>query len=452
MMVSLNVGLVCDDSIYAEVLKEILNHQGILYKEIRKNSKTREKFSCIILARCTDENYELALRYCEAKNAILIVEKEIPLKFILLAFEGKIERSQNDLLYPIVNFYETILLEKIREVHYAFGLPFVRKWFWPNFYDVCCVITHDIDWLHYSPWHWAILRGKSILQLIRLAYQSIVRRRNFGNNVSEIISRETRKNIRSSFFFLHKYKEINQREFLGNFKELQEHGFGIGLHGYYSHDDLVRLKEQKATLEKYVKTEVKGIRQHELNFLTPLTWKYEEEAGFTHDLTFSYNKKFGFRSGICLPYHPINILENRRFSIIEMPTPFMDWTVLHKRMNYEEAKRMFAMIRKNVEKFNGLLVTCFHNTYLNKETFPEINKLYSSILADLSQRNYWITTANECYKWWLQRENTEVGLALKGEFISGRTTACPIPLIVENAKGEKKYVEIQDEKFRVNVG
>ncbi len=447
----LNAGFICNNDIYDEVAKEVLNHQGILYKEIHERIDRNKKFPCVILPSYVDDNYEVARDYCETEENIVIVEKEIPLNVVLDAFGGTLETSSINPIYPVINQYEIELLMKIKEKYYALGLPFVKKWFWPRFLKACYIMTHDVDWLYYSPWHWAALRRKTIPQIAKLVYQSILKRKNFGNNILEILSTEISKNVRSSFFFLSEYEKVYQKKFVRYLKKSQEHGFEIGLHGYYSHDDLARLKEQKKTLEKYAETKLEGIRQHELNFLAPLTWKYEEEAGFIYDLTLSYNETFGFRGGICFPYHPISLLENRRFSILEMPTTFMDWTVLHNRMKHNEAMRMFAMIWRNVEKFNGLFVTCFHNTYLNEETFPEISKLYHSILNDLSQRNYWVTTASECCKWWLKREKTRIDVKIKGKSISGQTTTYPIPLLVETTRGERKRAEIYGEQFKVDL-
>ena len=41
---SLNVGFIYDNNIYDEITKELLNHQGVLFKEIPKRSRKDEKF------------------------------------------------------------------------------------------------------------------------------------------------------------------------------------------------------------------------------------------------------------------------------------------------------------------------------------------------------------------------------------------------------------------------
>jgi len=450
----LNLGLICSKDIYEEVVKEVLNHQGILFKEIRDIHSDYEKFPCVILPRYTDEKYTMAMKYCEDEDNLIIAEKEIPLNFILNALGGKSPGSSTpstDLLQPIINQHEIEFLTKIREKYYAQGLPLVRKWFWPNFFNACCIMTHDVDWLYYSPWHFAAIRNKSFPQLLKLAYNSLIHRRNYGNNIPEIITREKHEEIRSSFFFLIKYEGYHT-EFLDVLKALRKEGFEIGLHGSgSSYKDAGLLKREKMKLGEYANAEIEGIRQHRLKFLIPFTWEYQEEAGFIYDTTLSYNNKFGFRSGICFPYHPINILKGRRFSILEILPAFMDWTVLFKKMSYNESIEIITKLEQVVEKFNGCLMMNFHNTYQNEETFPEICKLYSETLKDVKKRGYWVTTAKECCLWWLKREKTNIDLTLEDNIIKGKTSTYPLPIIIENTFGQKMKVNLQKARFKISL-
>jgi len=445
----LSIGLVCSGGIYDEVIKEVLNHQGILFKEIQKRPDNYEKFPCIILPHYVDEDYELARKHSEDEDNIIIAEREIPLNAILNALGGKFESSSTDLIYPIINQYEIEFLKKIKEKHRALDLPLMRKWFWPGFSKACCIMTHDIDWLYYSPWHFAVMRNKSVPQLIKLAYQSLIHKRNYGNNIPEIILKEKQRNIRSSFYFLTKCR-VYQQEFFKILERLKKENFEIGLHGSLSsYKNFNLLKNEKDELEEYAKVKVKGIRQHELKFLTPLTWKYQEEAAFAYDLTFYYNDKIGFRSGICFPYHPINVSENKKFSILEIPTSFMDWTVLSK--SYDELFEIVAKLEEIVENLNGCLVMNFHNCYQNRETFPQMERLYSDILDYVKEMNYWVTTANDCWSWWLKRETTVIDAVIKEDLIKGRTSTYPFPLVIEKSGDQRTYLELQEANFKINL-
>ena len=445
----LNAGLVGSGDIFDEVVVEVLNHQGIFFKEIREETRKDEKFPCVILSRYVDSNYEVARKHCENEDSIVIAEKQMPLNTVLNALGGKFDGSPTDLMHPMTNQHEIQLLTKIREKYHALNLPFVRKWFWPNFFEACCILTHDVDWLHYSPWHFAVIRNKSILQLIKLAYQALIHRRDYGNNIPGIVSKEKQRNVRSTFFFLANY-DAYQQEFLKILKILRKEKIEIGLHGSFSsYKNLDLLKTEKDKLEGYVNAKLKGVRQHELNFLTPLTWEYQEKAGFAYDLTFYYSTRFGFRSGLCFPYHPIDIAKSKKFSLLEIPTSFMDWTVLSK--TYDELLKILEKLEQVVEKYKGCLAMNFHNTYLNGETFPEMEKFYAHVLDDLKERNYWLTTAEECYAWWTKRENTRVDATIRDNVIKGKTSGHPLPVIIEHNDGKKRYANVQSAEFEIRT-
>jgi len=447
----LNVGLVCSGGIYDEVVKEVLNHQGIFSKEIDGSTSKRLKFPCVILVHPTDKAHRLANEHCESDDNVIVVGEEIPLDVILKALGGTLDDSSVDPLDPRVNKLEVELFTKIKEKFFSLNLPIVRKWFWPGFSKACCVLTHDIDWLYYSPWHLAVIKNKSIPQLMKLAYQSFIHRKNYGNNIKEIILKERKRNVSSSFFFLTKYEGYHE-EFIQSLKMLQEEKFEIGLHGSLSsHKNADLLKKERRKLEEYADVNVKGVRQHELSFLTPLTWKYQEEAGFAYDLTFSHNDKFGFRSHVCFPYHPIDIIENKKLSLFEIATAFMDWTAFHRKMNYDESLEIITKLEGVVEEFNGCLVMNFHNTYQNRETFPAMEKLYSDILDDVKRRNYWVTMADECCSWWQMREGARAEIVTKNGLIKGKTSMYPLPVVIEKTEGDKMYAEIREAKFKVNL-
>jgi len=445
----LNVGFVSSGDISDEVVTEVLNHQGILFKEVSGETKKHEKLPCVVLPRYVDSSYEIARKHCEDEDNIVVADKQMPLSTVLNALGGKFGSSTNDLLHPMINQYEIQLLTEIREKYFALELPFVRKWFWPDFFEECCILTHDVDWLYYSPWHFAVTRNKSILQLIQLAYQGLIHKRNYGNNIPEIVSKEKKRNMKSTFFFLANYG-VHQQEFLKILEILRREKIEIGLHGSFrSYRNLDLLRTEKGKMEEYANAEVKGVRQHELNFLTPLTWEYQEKTGFLYDSTFSYSTRLGFRSGLCFPYHPIDIAKSKKFSLLEIPNSFMDWTVLSR--PYGDLLKILEKLKQVVEKYNGCLAMNFHNTYQNKETFPNIEKLYTHVLDDLKERNYWFPTAHECYAWWTKRENTRVDATIKDDVIKGKTSYYPLPVVFEDANNKRKYVNLQSGEFRINT-
>jgi len=449
-LTTLNIGFIKGGSIYDEVVEEILNHQGVVFTKVKdKGSQLRQVFPCVILSSHTDETYELASKLCLNEDNIIIVDQEIPLEKILHALSGKTEDLE-DPRFPFINQHEKILVEKIASKYYELKLPFIQKWFWPSFSKACCVLTHDVDWLRYSPFHKVVFRRRPLHKFLRLAFNSLIFKRDYGNNVPSIIREEEERKLKSSFYFIAEYQPQLQQNFMEALKLLKRKGFEIGLHGYYAHEDEEKLKSQKEKLENHVKAEVKGIRQHGLKFSAPRTWEIEEKVGLLYDLTFHYNDKFGFRGGVCFPYHPINLDQGKRFAILEIPTSFIDYTVLHNQMSYEEAAKTANRLLETVEKFNGAFVVCFHNTYLNKETFTEINRLYTDILDYVKENRFWVPTAWECCSWWIRREKSKIEISLKGEKAKIETSTHPLPLIIGTEK-EKSKLEIKQKISEIDL-
>jgi hypothetical protein len=133
----------------------------------------------------------------------------------------------------------------------------------------------------------------------------------------------------------------------------------------------------------------------------PSTWELESSAGLDYDATFSYNRFFGFRGETCFPYHPFG---ERRLPLLELPTSFMDWTALNRGLRGGSVEKILDVIMEGVELYHGLLVVNFHNTYLNRETFPDVLGLYEGLIERVSSRGYWTTTAESCSSWWKRRE------------------------------------------------
>jgi hypothetical protein len=446
--ISLNVGFIKGESVYDEVIEEILNHQGVIYTKITHEAKKpKQAFPCVILSSHSKEAYELASKICINEENVIIANKMIPLEGILRALSG-VEDNLSDPMFPFVNQHEEHLIQKLIDIYSKLNLPFIQKGFWPSFAKACLVLTHDVDWLYYSPFHLVVLRRRPLHKFLKLAFNSVFFKKNYGDNISYVVQEEEKRGLKSSFYFIPKYKfSLN---FANAVELLRDKGFEIGFHAYYADKDKCKLESQKLMLENNVKTQVKGVRQHELKFSVPTTWKIEEEIGLSYDLTFFYNDKFGFRSGICLPYHPIDFDSGKKLSILEIPTSFMDFTVLRNRISYRQALEILNRLIVTIEKFNGVFTVCFHNTYLNEETFPEICRLYAEILDYAKEKKFWASTALECYSWWIKRENAEIKLGLKGNKVEIETSTYPLPLTLSFGK-EKENLELTERLSEIDL-
>jgi len=299
------------------------------------------------------------------------------------------------------------------------GLPLVLKSNWPGGAKACCVLTHDVDWLSFSPFHKVVLKGlkNKPSRLPGLVYGGAVRGKNFGWNIPEIIELEKRYGYRSTFLMMTRYTEA--KSLLAKSIELmRSSGCEIALHGSESsHLSVEALKAELELFRAEVGRYPKGVRNHILKFKAPYTWEYQAELGLEYDATFGYNRYFGFRGGVCFPYHPFN--ESGRLPIIELPTGFMDWTALHRKRDASAFGSYLETARRRVEEFNGLLVVNFHNTYLNGKTFPSILSEYEALLEKVTEEKYWVATAAECAAWWRKRASARLNprLTESGEIL-----------------------------------
>jgi hypothetical protein len=158
-----------------------------------------------------------------------------------------------------------------------------------------------------------------------------------------------------------------------------------------------------------------------------------------YDATFSHTEFFGFRGGICFPYHPFG---ERRFAVTELPTGFMDWTALKRKIRGGKMRNVLQEIVSKTVVYHGVVVVNFHNTYLNKDTFPDVLEAYEWLLKEASKNGYWIATAQQCVEWWNHRASCKPRVQLEeGKVIRAKTQ---VPLVVEGEAQGFKVSKVAD--------
>ena len=421
--VDLTMGLVTSDSTSREVLSEMLDHQGVTYEVIPE--MVRHKYPVVLVRGHSEREYETARQASQNEQGIVDADQAADIAMVASRLQGK--STSRDCFEPYVNDEEEKLLSAIREAFFTAGLPLVRKWYWPSLAPACCVLTHDVDWFEYSPFHKrALAQSLNPARVSRLGYERLVKGRDFGWNVPETVELEKSHGFKSTFLFQTSYGRADlylER----SAKMLREESFEIALHGAgNSHKDKNALHEETRALRKKTGVEPRGIRYHILKFDVPGTWEIEASAGILYDATFCFNRFFGFRAEICFPYHPIT---DSRLPIVELPTCFMDWTSLHRNQNEKEQQKVLNRELETVLQYHGALVVNFHNTYLNEMTFPTVFRTYRSLLTTVSARGLWVATAEECVRWWTLRADTQIRPRLEGKDV--RYDRSNIDIVVE---------------------
>ncbi len=394
------LGLSFAEGAYSEILREMLDHQGVSYDD---STKASARYPIVLSIGDGTENRNREEEFRAHGGVVIHADAVLDMERIRGLLSGEVE-NRRDNFDAYINDQEGLLLAEVKKGLAELRLPLIQKWYWPEFAKAGCVLTHDLDWLVFSPMHRVAMRGpRSFLRQPVLLYKRVARKAKFGWNVPETIDAESTAGFRSSFFIKTKYEQAEQRLLGDTLRVLKESRADVGLHAAgasYRKEESLR-KEVDEFREMFGRPPT-GIRQHILKFEAPRSWELQTSCGMEYDATFSFNEYFGFRAGVCYPYRPIS--GEKRLPITELPTSFMDWTFLHRRYGRKRAGDALRKVIRTVEMHHGLLLVNFHNTYLDREVFPDIWAMYCDLLRYLKKEQYWVGTAAECVSWWTRRQ------------------------------------------------
>jgi len=426
--VDLTLGLVASSPTSNEVISEMLYHQGVIYDTMAEGG--HHKYPVVLVQGHSRRACETARRASQNEQGIIDLDQAADIGKVASRLQG--ESVARDCFKPAVNEEEEKLVSAIRKAFFALELPLVRKWYWPSLAPACCVLTHDVDWFEYSPFHRrALTQSLSPARVSRLGYERLVRGRDFGWNIPETVELEKSYGCKSTFLFQTSYG-ANDSLLEKSAKLLRKESFEIALHGTRdSHREKEALRNEVRLLGEKTGIEPCGIRYHILKFDVPRTWELQASVGVSYDATFCFNRFFGFRAEICFPYRP---LVGSRLPLVELPTCYMDWTSLHRNQSGKEQQRVLENELESVMRYHGALVVNFHNTYLNEMTFPAVLRTYKWLLNEISARRLWVATAEECVRWWNHRASTQIHPRFEGKEV--RYDKSDLDIIVESDGNE----------------
>ncbi|MDD1776862.1 MAG: hypothetical protein LUQ65_01755 [Candidatus Helarchaeota archaeon] len=310
-----------------------------------------------------------------------------------------IEETSREPLSPKVN----LLIKDIEmDLHQNLpqNIPYVRKWYWPNWKEYAVCISHDVDKISESKRHiWKIRKRFSKLTVIK----ALLGISNPYNDLKLYTNLEKKYGASSSFFFL--TNEYDFKKIAKDIQILKQNNKDIGLHGGFgTHNDAMKLKDEKEKLEKIIEQPVYGLRQHFLKFEFPTTWITQNEAKILYDTTVGFNDKVGFKIGIALPFSPPG-RDLTPLPLIELPLVIMDaavWTGL--KLTEETALQIIQQIRDIIKENHGLLTLLWHNNVLRMHG----GRIYKDILNLLVDQSVYIASGAEMAKWWQGRNRFQV--------------------------------------------
>jgi len=393
--VVLKVGVARQEPAVAALIEGILNQLGVEH-----TSSDLEKVPCMVDTR--DGKKKEGLSSAARTGVTVFIDDFLPINETLRALQGRPVASDGFYEEPHLSVRSRVFFDSIRQSFFSKGLPFVTKICWPQDAPGCLVLTHDVDWLSYSPLHESVFRGTPRSKYLGLLFRYAMGKR-FGYNIQSTIGLETEFGVKSTFLFRTHYAS-HAEKLEGAIHQCQESGCEVALHAARkSHKSPEAMVLERSATERITGSPVSGVREHSLKFDYDMTWKCIETAGLLYDMTFGGNETTGFRAGLCHPYHPLGT-DGSTYSLLEIPTSFMGWTAIHVRMDYAKIETLLTRLMGSVTSLNGCLCVNFHNTYVDRDLFPGIERAYKFLISQCKAAGFWVSTAKECADWWTRRE------------------------------------------------
>jgi peptidoglycan/xylan/chitin deacetylase (PgdA/CDA1 family) len=324
---------------------------------------------------------------------------------------ASIAYKENFLNRPLVNEYFELLWNCIKML--SPGLQ--RKPLW-NGKDFALCLTHDVDSIRkYKPFSELLTLGslvlkqrkpqKAISSLADYLQVALHKKNDPYDTFDQILSLENKYGASSSFYFMTEpdYSggyQLNSKKTLKIIERLKAANAEVGLHsGYYSYNNLGVFQEQKNNFTSTVNEKSPGCRQHFLRWKTPDTWRIQEKCGIAYDATLCYADYEGFRAGICHPFQPFDLLENRILNIWEIPLTIMDGTLSNYRnVAPIEGLSIVESYIETVKKYGGVMVLLWHNSFFDPDSYPGWTNIYENILACAAQEGALLTNARDILK------------------------------------------------------
>lgn len=190
--------------------------------------------------------------------------------------------------------------------------------------------------------------------------------------------------IEAIYFFLlgdygmnDKNHSATNLHFQGLIKEIADYSM-VGIHpSYGSQNNLQQLKVEVSRLSSITHKNIRKSRQHFsiLNF--PETYKALLQAGISEDYSMGYTNYNGFRASYCYPYKWYNLEDEQITSLTIYPFCIAENTAIYYATKEKKAYLdLVSPLVNEVKKYNGLLISIFHN-----DTFTdEMKKTYLEFL------------------------------------------------------------------------
>lgn len=154
----------------------------------------------------------------------------------------------------------------------------------------------------------------------------------------------------------------NVHEFQVLIKHLADYA-KIGIHpSYGSNGNPERVKIEIGRLSRITHRDIMNSRQHFSMLKFPDTYQCLMQLGISHDYSMGYGNFNGFRASICHPFYWYDLDEELETNLKIHSYVLSETTLRYKdKATIETVKEKAKAIIDEVKKYNGELVTVFHN-------------------------------------------------------------------------------------------
>ncbi|MDD4209690.1 MAG: polysaccharide deacetylase family protein [Bacteroidales bacterium] len=199
-------------------------------------------------------------------------------------------------------------------------------------------------------------------------------------------------NLQTLFFILFasrsrydKNNFINNKKFIALIQRLEQHAT-IGIHASYassfSHVEL--LQKEIRQLQAVVKNPIVSNRQHYIRLRLPETYDMLLKNNIKDDYSMGYVNHIGFRAGTCFPFYFFNLKDNKATSLRVHPFLFMENALLNACDTSVEA--LWEKVKpciEEVKKYQGEMITLFHNASFGTESNVDFKTFYERIINNI---------------------------------------------------------------------
>ncbi len=302
-----------------------------------------------------------------------------------------------------------------------------RRWDapgWPDGTTYAVVLSHDVDFLPSGLVDTLRQGAKTLirhlvnerdpadaLRAMSGLTRALMRRNDPYGCVPEIIDREKKLGVRSSFQIAVARRHPNDvnyriendrvRDYL---RVISDSGFDLCLHGSYRSTENSAWYGEEAALLARLLDKPLGSRQHFLSFDYDNLFAAQERAGIEYDMSMGYPDRTGPRAGFSYPYFPYCLKDDRPYTVLQLSLFLMDVTLRsYLRLKPTGARKVIDAILDELQRKGGCVSAVWHPIVFGSARDPGYDDLYWDMIERIRNTGGLATDGRTINAFWRHR-------------------------------------------------